>query len=584
MLRRSGPGPALPIAIGAVLVTALAALALLQYRWIAQLSAAEQERLKAGVEASAARFADALDRELTRASRDLQPADGLPEEELAADLAARLARWRTNAPEAKLVRDLLVVSRLGRDELALRRLDEPTGSLVPAEWGNELEPVRRIFLARGRVPLLDGEIPGLVLPVREVAQREEGGPREGPPREPEARRPLRDHVVVRVDRAWVASQLFPRVALREFGVRGELPYALRVSETVGTGAALFESGPAVADGGGPPDVAQRLFALRAFPELAAPPGARSPRRDGRAADPRAESDREPRRPDEGRWVLEVRHPAGSLDAAVAGARRRNLAVSLGVLLLVAVTVSLLAVSARRAQRLARQQMDFVAAVSHELKTPLTAMRSAGQNLAAGIVDDPEKVKRYGALVEREGRRLTEMVGRVLAFAGIRSGARTLRREPVDVRALVEAALADARWVLEERHVAVETEYAEELPPVLGDEASLRQALANLLDNALKYGGAARWIGVQARVVAGTRGEEVVLSVSDRGAGIRRGDLHRLFEPFFRGEGTGSVPGSGLGLAVVRGLVEAHGGHVTVDSAPGKGSTFSIRLPAAWGVA
>ena len=581
-MRRPDPSPALPFAIGAVLLAALGALAILQYRWTAQLSASERERLRSGVEASATRFADAFDRELTRASRDLQPADGLSGEELAADLASRLARWRANAPEPRLVHDLVVVSRLGREELSLRRLDEPTGTLVAADFAGDLENVRRVFLARGRIPLLDGEIPGLVLPVREAPAREDGGPRGGPPREPEARRPLRDHVVVRIDRSWVASQLFPRVALREFGVRGELPYAVRVAGAEGARTAIFEAGPAVADGAGRPDVSQRLFALRTFPDLAAPPGGRPPRRDANADGRPAEKDDEPRRPGEGRWLLEVRHPAGSLEGAVEGARRRNLAVSLGVLLLVAATVALLAVSARRAQRLARQQLDFVAAVSHELRTPLTAIRSAGQNLAAGIVDDPEKVKRYGALVEREDRRLTEMVSRVLAFAGIRSGAQTLRREAVDVRALVEAVLSDARWVLEERHVEVDLELAEGLPPVLGDEAALRQAVANLLDNALKYGGAARWIGVRARSAAGAGGEEVVLSVSDRGPGIRRGDLHRLFEPFFRGEGTGSVPGSGLGLAVVRGLVEAHGGQVTVDSSPGKGSTFSIRLPAARG--
>ena len=579
-MRRSGPNSALPFAIGAVLLAALAALAFLQYRWIAQLSAAEHERLVAGVEASASRFADAFDRELTRASRDLQPADGLPEEELAADLASRLARWRANAPEAKLVRDLVVVSRLGREELVLRRLDEPTGALVAAEQDDDLEPVRRLFLARGRVPLLDEGIPGLVLPVREAQGREDGGPRGGAPREPEARRPLRDHVVVRLDRAWVATQLFPRVALREFGVKGALPYALRVTGPAEAGPPVFEAGPAVSERAGRPDVSQPLFSLRSFPELAAPPGSRPPRRDPAAEGRSPERNDEGRRSDEGRWILEVRHPAGSLEAAVAGARRRNLGVSLGVLLLVAATVALLVASTRRAHRLARQQMDFVAAVSHELKTPLTAMRSAGQNLAAGIVDDPEKVKRYGALVEREGRRLTEMVSRVLAFAGIRSGAQALRREPVDVRALAESVLGDARWALEERRVAVETDLAEGLPPARGDEVALRQALANLVDNALKYGGAARWIGVRARVVVGTRGEEVVLSVSDRGGGIRRSDLPRLFEPFFRGEGTGSVPGSGLGLAVVRGLVEAQGGLVTVESTVGKGSSFSVRLPAA----
>ena len=97
-----------------------------------------------------------------------------------------------------------------------------------------------------------------------------------------------------------------------------------------------------------------------------------------------------------------------------------------------VTAVLMVASTRSARRLARQQMDFVAAVSHELRTPLTAIRSAGQNLADGIVDDPDKVRNYGLLIEREGRRLTEMIGRVLTFAGIRSGRQIYRMEAVDL--------------------------------------------------------------------------------------------------------------------------------------------------------
>jgi signal transduction histidine kinase len=277
----------------------------------------------------------------------------------------------------------------------------------------------------------------------------------------------------------------------------------------------------------------------------------------------------------------VRHPAGSLEAAVAVARRRNLALSLGVLLLLGTTASLLVVSTRRAQRLARQQLDFVAAVSHELKTPLTAMRSAGQNLADGIVDDPEKIRKYGALIEREGRRLTEMVGRVLAFAGIRSGMQTYHMQPVRIRALVDGVLSDLRWVLEEKRIQVEVDVAESLPDVRGDEPALRQALGNLVDNAVKYGGGARWIGIRARVATGPHGEGVVVAISDHGIGVRRKDLSRLFEPFFRGTEASSsgISGSGLGLAVVRGVVEAHGGHVGADSVPGKGSTFTIHLPA-----
>jgi signal transduction histidine kinase len=267
---------------------------------------------------------------------------------------------------------------------------------------------------------------------------------------------------------------------------------------------------------------------------------------------------------------------------VAGARSRNLAVSLVVLVLLATTMALLVVSTRRAQRLARQQMEFVAAVSHELKTPLTAMRSAAQNLADGIVDDPEKIRRYGALIEKEGRRLTEMVGRVLTFASLRSGSLAIRPRPVAVRGLVDAVLADFRWVLEEKKVDVETDLAGDLPPVSGDETALRQALANLVDNALKYGGQGRWLRVRAHAESGSRGDEVVLAVSDRGMGVRRADLPRLFEPFFRSAeaAAAGVGSSGLGLAVVRGIAEAHGGRVTADSVPGQGSTFAIRLPVA----
>jgi signal transduction histidine kinase len=257
-------------------------------------------------------------------------------------------------------------------------------------------------------------------------------------------------------------------------------------------------------------------------------------------------------------------------------------VSVAILALLSSAVTVLVVSTRRAQRLARQQMDFVAGVSHELKTPLTAMRSAGQNLADGIVDSPEKVRKYGALIEREGRRLTEMVGRVLTFAGIQSGSQAFQFQAVSVEELVEGVLADCRWVLEERKVQLEKNVAPDLPEVHGDAAALRQAIANLIDNALKYGGGSKWIGLEARTAASSDGGEIVVSVADRGIGIGRSDLPHLFDPFFRSSdpSAAGTSGSGLGLAVVRGIVTAHGGKVTVESAPGKGSTFSIHLPVA----
>ena len=155
-------------------------------------------------------------------------------------------------------------------------------------------------------------------------------------------------------------------------------------------------------------------------------------------------------------------------------------------------------------------------------------------------------------------------------------------EEIRVATVVDGVLADCRWVLDERRVEVERDVAPGLPEVRGDAAALRQALGNLVDNALKYGGTARWIGLAARAAASSGGEEVVLSVSDRGIGIRRSDLPHLFEPFFRSgdPSAAGITGSGVGLAVVRGIVHAHGGRVTAESSPGKGSTFTLHLPAA----
>jgi signal transduction histidine kinase len=304
--------------------------------------------------------------------------------------------------------------------------------------------------------------------------------------------------------------------------------------------------------------------------------------------PPANAENEPRwpppsrnqEPIEGHWILSIHHGEGSLEEAVEQARRRNLAIGLATLALLAVTVFLMVSSSRRSQELARQQLDFVASVSHELRTPLTAIRSAGQNLADGIVSEPAKVQRYGLLVEREGRRLTEMIGRVLSFAGIRSGQLSLRADPVDLGAIVRSALADARWVLEEKGIELQTQVADDLPEVRGDATALRQVVSNLVDNAVKYGGSGGWLGVHLH----HEGETLVLRISDRGPGIPRKEQREIFEAFrrARSSGSSSIPGSGLGLAVVRRLVEAHGGTVSLVSRAGEGARFEVRLPVMMG--
>jgi signal transduction histidine kinase len=208
------------------------------------------------------------------------------------------------------------------------------------------------------------------------------------------------------------------------------------------------------------------------------------------------------------------------------------------------------------------------------------MRSAGQNLADGVVADPAQVRRYGALIESEGRRLSSLVGQALDFAGIQSNHKTYPLRPAEVADLVDGAIADSRWLLEERQAQVERDVAPGLPPVLADSGALRRALQNLIENAAKHGGRDPRIEVRAR--KGERGREVEITVADHGPGIRREDLPHLFEPFFRGkEAMEGVPGSGLGLSVVRHIAEAHRGRVTAASGgPGQGSAFTLYLPIA----
>ncbi|HWI16492.1 MAG TPA: HAMP domain-containing sensor histidine kinase, partial [Vicinamibacterales bacterium] len=270
--------------------------------------------------------------------------------------------------------------------------------------------------------------------------------------------------------------------------------------------------------------------------------------------------------------------------AATAVRMRNLVISSSVLLLLTLAIGLIVVSARRAQELARQQMEFVAAVSHELRTPVSVIGTAAGNLADGVVGDPQRVRKYGETIQGEARRLAETVERVLQLAGIAAGKAAAARTPVNPDVLVQESLSACRTEIENAGVNVELAIAEDLPSIVGDATALRSALQNLISNAVKYGGDARWLRISAREVTGSGSRvpgKVLFTVEDRGIGIDGEDKKHIFEPFYRGREAVSqqIQGSGLGLNLVHRIAEAHDGTVTVTSEPGKGSTFTLALPA-----
>ena len=271
----------------------------------------------------------------------------------------------------------------------------------------------------------------------------------------------------------------------------------------------------------------------------------------------------------------------SRHATPAVVARRNFLVNIGLsAALATVLLGGLALALRTASRemkLSQMKNEFVSNVSHELRTPLASVRVFGELLRLGRVESHEKVREYGDYIETESRRLTQLINNILDFASIESGRKTYHFERCDVREVVCETLKTFEVRLRQNGFNIIVEGAEvPLPPARIDSGAIAQSLSNLLDNAVKYSNGKKDITVALR-----RQEDfIVISVTDQGVGIPRDEQQKIFDRFHR---VGSslvhdVKGSGLGLSIVHHIVQAHRGDVSVASEPGKGSTFSIRLP------
>ncbi len=234
-------------------------------------------------------------------------------------------------------------------------------------------------------------------------------------------------------------------------------------------------------------------------------------------------------------------------------------------------------TAMREMKLSAMKNEFVSNVSHELRTPLSSIRVFGEFMRRGRVEDPEKVREYGSYIETESRRLTQLINNILDFSRIESGRKVYNFEEADLEEILAGTLATFTVRLRDKGFEVSYQGPDEpLPEVEVDPNAIDRAVANLLDNAVKYSDGDRAI----QVTLDRSDGEAIISVTDHGIGIPREEQDRIFERFHR-VSTGlvhDVKGSGLGLSLVRHIVEAHDGRVTVESEVGRGSTFTIHLP------
>jgi two-component system phosphate regulon sensor histidine kinase PhoR len=233
------------------------------------------------------------------------------------------------------------------------------------------------------------------------------------------------------------------------------------------------------------------------------------------------------------------------------------------------------VAAARERKLSALKSDFVANVSHELKTPLALVRMFAELLQSGRVDDDAKRRQYLTIIVSESERLGALIENVLDFAKVERGKQAYEFVEGNVVDVVARAVEACRLRAERESVSLEYESDTGLPPVRLDERAIEIAVINLVDNAVKYAPDGR--RVQVRVTRDA--DRVEIRVSDQGAGISSDDKKRIFERFVRGKSAvgRQVRGSGIGLALVKHIAEAHGGRVWVEDHLPKGSTFVISL-------
>lgn len=550
-----------------LLIVLCASLGVLQYRWIDEASRAERDRLRAGLQDSITRLAIAVNADITAAVSAFFPSGRPPEDALHPEqLREMYAQWREATHQDELFAAVGLVTVNGRS-LELSLLDPASGEVRASGWPPHWSGIRartefRLAQWLGLPPDRDGKEfrPGPPPPeeamVFELARFGRGS---AEPRRNAA------WLIFELNERYVRESLIPEHLRRYLGQ--SLPdYVVEISYRADPSRIFYRSDPQAP--GGKPDAETALLEIqydRLFRRMS-PPGLREPPRARNAG---AEF---------GRLQLRVRHRAGSLDAVVERTRLRNLAVTFSILLLMGAALAAILISTRRAQRLAGLQMDFVTGVSHELRTPLTVIRTAAYNLRGKLAANPALVEKYGALIQKESERLTEIVEQVLEFARSRSASHRLQTEPVAVHEAAGQAVAACQPLIEASGVQVEMDIPPDLPPVLAERRTLAHCLQNLLSNAVKYGGEGGWAGLSAAV----RGEFVEICVADRGPGIPPDELPRVFDAFFRGRRAidDQVHGAGLGLSLVKSAVEALGGEVEARSRPGRGAEFLLRLRAA----
>lgn len=595
------------LVLAGVLLTMLVVLAVLQYHWLSQLSRSNVVSMQANMEAMVARFTREIDSEIMQAHMAFLLSGVQEDDHIATTLTTRYDQWRTTSLHPALLESVYWFGDAASGINKLYRLQPEQARITPVEWPTLLltwpglqaqnAPIRSTDLANHTSSEILSLVPLLGTPSLDASSPNQPFPWAGQG----ATALSRYRVLLAFDKSYVTDTWLPDLVASHFSASTTTEYEVLITRRDDPTSVLYRSAAALEKADfsatdlvinmGFPDWA---FMMRAMMMVTKDGNLNAiqdilryinPEASDSSAQPAAAlADFLSQRTERGMrgmmvpvrtWQLYVKPKEGSFDTIVSTMRQRHLAVSFGVLLVLAAASTLIIIYTGRMRRLADQQMAFVAGVSHDLRTPIAVMHAAGENLQDGLVTDTEETKDYGELIVEESRRLLNTVEQVLAYAGIAFGSDPPPDTTLSLNDVITHVLTGFGTQLD--RFDVQLALADDLPLIEGDREALATAIQNLVQNARKYGGDERWIGIETST---NQPDEVCLVVRDRGIGISASDQARIFEPFYRSDDArrSQTRGNGLGLSIVKNITEAHNGRITVDSTPGQGSTITLHLP------
>jgi two-component system, OmpR family, sensor histidine kinase SenX3 len=614
-----------PIFVVGGLLMLLSILAILQYVWLGQISDGERERLRRNLQTDTQRFAEDFNREIQSAYFNFQLNADVWREKNWNDFNERYKFYTEKTAYPNLVKEFYLIELT--EKQAVLHYDKETQSFEPAELTPQFANLKSEFSSEKTFQPFVEELHALLMPIYNAGERfDRILVRTAKPNI--ANQPALEmtkkygFLIIELDENVIKNQILPDLVKKYFSESESANYNLAILNK--ENQTVFQTQNVSST-----DSSAKLFDLSAdnfmffanremissiqgekqqkviFSQIQSTTSKTSDENKTEiqfeknetptikipnlnAANSRVEiqmqTDSKPRvrifesktsGEDNNHWTLNVQHNSGSLEQFITNTRYKNLGISFGILSLLGISIVLIFVSSQRAKLLAQRQIDFVSSVSHEFRTPLAVIYSAGENLADGVAKEENQVSRYGDLIKGEGKKLTKMVEQILDFAGAASGKKKYDFRAANVNEIIENALAECQPLIDEKGIKVEKEITENLPEIVADKTALTQAVQNLIVNSIKYSNGENFIKITAQ-----NGNKVLkIKVEDHGIGIAKNDLKHIFEPFFRAKSVvdEQIHGNGLGLSLVKQIVEAHGGQINVASEFGKGSKFTIEL-------